>query len=710
MEVIKQKGFNKAIIVAKILEDKRLLVVDNHTTIRFLNKEDFTTLDGFRVNIHHERYKTNVVAFSNDGSCFATLTADCKVSRLYSVKTKKLITKVDRHQGEVSCVGIDPQSRYMFSSGDDGKTFAMDVKSGKLVLSLPFHSDTINDIAFSKNGNWVATASYDRKVSVFSLVTMTARDKFKAHSAPVMKLRFLTKNRIISTDKNANAIIWNIHSGKVIERLQGIHDDITKLVTTEDDRFLFIGTALGYILVYDLDTYELVSSKYIKIAATISSLEFDDENNILIVGTDDGFVMYYDIYAKLDLIKNMLKNKIFNKIQNVVDENPMLAYTEAYKMVSNLWENTLTKARIALEQGNRDKAITLLNIFRAIPSKNSIIQKLLADYEEYDKFVKFAKEGKLALAYGLANVHPIYKESKIYNSLEARWKKVFIQAQKYILNPRTAQKAKDIFMPYRGISEKTKLIQEILTQSEVYKRFRSAIGQKDFKICFELIKQHPFLKEIPEYEVLMNYADTLYIKSQEFMNKGDTHSAVKMLRILYLFSDFTEEAKELLKDIEVKQKFFNAVADEDFESAYNLMALSEDLEITEDGSRLHFEWIQAQNRAGDFAGNGDAKGVEKVLQEYMHISSKTTAIATIFAWCYMVQLEDAAREDAEQVKIEQGIKNFILNFGLQDRIEIFYEQFKGKYLDTKLTLEHLAYGSIEMWRPSMIVESILEES
>jgi len=111
---------------------------------------------------------------------------------------------------------------YGINCGDDGKTFAIDVESGKLVFTLPPHADTINDIAFSRNGNWVAVASYDRKISLFSLVTMTPKNKLKAHSAPVMHLKFFRRNKMLSIDKSSSAIVWNIYSGKVLQRLQGI--------------------------------------------------------------------------------------------------------------------------------------------------------------------------------------------------------------------------------------------------------------------------------------------------------------------------------------------------------------------------------------------------------------------------------------------------------------------------------------------------------
>jgi len=708
MEVIESKGIGKAVILLKILDDKRLLVVDKQSTIRFFDKNELVLKDGFKVNILHKYYKNNVISFSNDSTLFSVITSKCHESKLFNAKTKKLIAKVDRHHGEVSCVGIDPLNRYMFSGGDDGKTFAIDTKSGNLVFTLPTHIDTINDIAFSKNGNWVATASYDRKISIFSLVTMTKKEKLKAHAAPVMKLRFINGSRLISVDKNSSAIVWDAHTNKIIERLQGIHDDVRQIVTSKDDQFLFLGTALGYVLLYDLKTYELLSPRYIKITSSITAMEFDDETNNLILGTEDGAIFMYYVYEGEDNLKGLLQSKNFTEIQQETEKNPILAYTEIYKLANNFWDTALEKAKLALQSGNKDKAILILRSFKDVPSKNRLIQKLMNDYAEFEKFARFAKEGKLPLAYSLANTYPIYKESKIYNMLEQRWKKVLIQAQKYILDPKGAARAKEIFMPYRGISEKTKLIQDLLTQAEVYKRFRAAMGQKDFKICFELIKQHKFLKEIPEYDTLMKYADTLYIKSQEFVNSGNTHSAVKMLRILSVFEGFRDEVKELMVQIETKQKFFNAIEDEDIAAAYDMMAISEELEETNDGKKLQKKWYLDQMKANEYAVVGDANGIKNVLHEYMPIASKTTAIATLFAWCYMVQLEDKLSNGASQHELENGIKNFMVNFGLQDQIENFYAQFVEKFPTTKLTLEHLTQGSMTMWRPSMIVSSILD--
>ncbi|MBA1437502.1 MAG: hypothetical protein FAF05_00705 [Epsilonproteobacteria bacterium] len=708
MEAIKSKSIKKPIVLLKLYDDGSLLVIDNETTIRFLDNDSLSLLDGFKARVKHDSYKGRVVDYSNNKLYLATLSSDLKESRLYNIKKKRIITRFSRHHGEVSCVKIDPKNKFMLSGGDDGKTFAIDVVSGKLMFTLLSHVDTINDIGFSQNGNWVATASYDRKVSVFNLVTMTAKERFRSHSAPVMHLQFFHKNKLLSIDKDSKGIIWDIHKSKVISRLQGIHDDVRKVVVSGDEHFLFIGTALGYVIVFDLHTYEMIAPRFIKITSPITAMEFDSINNHLIIGTEDGFLIYYDIYEGLDVIKELLQKKQIDKIQAEVDKNPILKYTQVYDLVSDFWEKSLEKARIALENRQPDKAKLILEQFKDVPSKNKVIQKLFQDFSQYDKFIGCVKQGKLALAYSLANSYPAYKKTKIYDALEKQWKTVFARAQKMILDPKTTQMAKDILAPYRGISEKTKYIQELMTQSNVYKRFRESLGKKDFRTAMQLIKQNPFLQLLPEYTSLTNFADNLYFKTHDAINKKDFNTAMKYLNDLINFDDFKEEAQEKLKELEVKQKFYLAVKTGNISDAFDAMAEYEDLEETAEGKQLRNQWNKDVNIANTYAVNGDVVVVKKALEKYLQIQSKYISLATIFSWTYISQIERTMKEKKEKSIVENGIKNYLSLFGLTDQIESLYESFQELYPDSKLNLELLKKGDITKWIPSMIVKSILE--
>jgi len=708
MEAVKQVNFTQAIIYMKILDNGSLVVVDENTAVRFLEIEKLQTISGFKANITHKRYSSNVVCFSSDAKYFVSCSGDAKEAKLYNVKTKKALAKSDRHQGEISCIGIDPKNRYMFSGGDDGKTFAIDIKSGKLAFTLPNHIDTINDIAFSSNSQWIATASYDRKISLFNLAMMTHKFRLKGQSSPVMKLQFLSDFRLLSIDKKNKAIVWNIQSSKVLARLDGIHDDVMQITKSSSDKFLFIGTKLGYILVYELVDYKLIAGRYIKLKNSITSLCFSDIDESLIIGTKNGDLLIYNIFAGEEYIVELLKNKQYSKIEEQIEVNPLLVYTKPYQLLEVLWKKTVSKAKKLLGNNEKNKALSLFNDFKNIPSKNQLIQKLMKEYLEFDKFVLLVKQNKLALAYGLTSRYPAYKDSELYESLELNWKKSFAKAQKYLLEANSNDKIQAILAPYRGIPDKTKLTHELINNVKIYTRFRVVISQKDFKMAFNLIEKNPFLMETTEYTIITNYADKIYIRLHELMQGDNTHLAIKLLNILKDFPDYEEEVSELLADAEIRQKFFDAVEENDLSEAYNILSVSEYLQGTEDGIKLNSLWDDDVEIANAYAAKGDITGISTALKQYIQIDSKRMSLATIFSWSYITQLESALKRKESMSTIEKGIKNYLLYFGYQEQIRCFYDIFKKHYPNTKIDLEHQKKGSLAMWKPIMIVKSILD--
>ncbi len=709
MKSTRVKRFSEAIIFIKILEDDSLLVADSQTTVRYFNKEDLSLLSGFKAKIEHKRFKTHVVSFTNNGSYFASLSADCRETLLFNSKTKKNVAKVTRHQGEVSCLGIDPRDRYMFSCGDDGKTFVVDINSGKLALVLPAHADTINDIEFSKNGQWVATVSYDKKIQLFNLSTMKASEKFVGHSYPVMKVVFLNKYRLLSIDKSNNAIIWDIHTGEILHRIQAMHDDVREIVVAKDYKFLFVGTELGYVIVYDLDTYELINDKYIKLTSPISAMFFDEKRKELIVGTAGGDLLFYDIEAGVKKLKELLEKKEFDMLEAYKKVNSLLVYTDIYQLISTLWDKTLEKAQICLQNNDRQKAENIFSIFSKVPSKNTIIKKVLSEYDNYEKFTTYAKQGKIALAYGVASQHPMYKTSNVYKALENKWQKTFVLAQQYALDRTTVEKARELLAPFRGISCKTALIQELFTKGGVYQRFKDVVGKKEFKLACELVKHHPYLKEFPEYKNMINYADKLYAKVYELIEQDDINAALKIAQILYNFNDFSLEIKEIMRDITAKQQFNSAIRDNELATAYALLDKHEDLLNTPDGRRIQEEWTEDVAVANSYAVKGDPDGVAHALEKYMKIKTRYVSLATIFSWCYMRQLEAALVRHEDIKVVEAAIKKFVSYFGIENQMESFFNIFKKYYKESKLELDTLPKGSLSSWKPSMIFNSILED-
>jgi len=627
MKPLKIKKFNDPIIYCKYLNNDTLLIVDKNTTVRYLDIKNFETLNGFKLNVKHTWYKNNIVSFSDDGAFFALKSSDCKYSLVYNTEAKKVVAKMNRHNGEVSCVAIDPKGKYFFSCGEDGKTFVIDIKSGRLSFTLPAHIDEINDIVFSDNTQFVATASYDKKISIFNLLLMSPVVKLIAHSAPVIKLNFLSDHRLFSIDKLSKGIVWDLNTKKIITRLVGIHDDVVQVTSNED--FLFLGTFLGYIIVYELKNYEQISRKYLEMNSPITMLNFNQDSDELIIATEDGTFASYDIYTGKEHLQELLNSNRYDDMEKYVSKNPFLQYSKPYLSLLVIWENTHKKIIEQLQHTKIEEAKETFKYFKNIPSKNTIMKKLLEEYAEFGKFLLMVKKGNISLAYSLANKHPKYKESKVFKALEAKWRKLFAQAQQLVNTPKGKEKAIALLSSYRGVSEKTKHIQEMISKSEIYNRFKNAIVQKKFKIVFELVKINKFLKEFPEYFSVIVFGDNLFIKASKYIQDGNLHTAIKLLRVLLDFPDFENDAKNMIKDIENQGKFLEAINKDDFVTLYTLLDESIVLPQTPGGIKLNKEWKDDLEMAEVYAASGNIVEIDKVLEKYKKISSKNMSIVTI---------------------------------------------------------------------------------
>ena len=83
MKPVRNKSLDEAIVLLKIIDNNTLVVVDAKTTIRLLDKNSLEMIDGFKVKINHQYYKSRVTDFSSDGNYFTTLSADRRESNSY---------------------------------------------------------------------------------------------------------------------------------------------------------------------------------------------------------------------------------------------------------------------------------------------------------------------------------------------------------------------------------------------------------------------------------------------------------------------------------------------------------------------------------------------------------------------------------------------------------------------------------------------------
>jgi ribosome assembly protein SQT1 len=83
------------------------------------------------------------------------------------------------HAGSVFCVAAHPTAPLAASGGEDDLGYLWDVESGTQLARLSGHSDSVTSIAFSTDGEMVATGGMDGKIRIWRRVGTTDWKKWE---------------------------------------------------------------------------------------------------------------------------------------------------------------------------------------------------------------------------------------------------------------------------------------------------------------------------------------------------------------------------------------------------------------------------------------------------------------------------------------------------------------------------------------------------
>lgn len=705
MDVLKLLNIKQPILMLKALSNGQMGVIDSQNALRIVDLNTYAIVGGFKSSITHERIVGSHVDMTPDGEFSMSIIPGSGKAALFNIPKKELLYKVGRHQGDVESVVLDPTGRYCVTCGQDGKTFGWVLETARLAFSMPPHHDFISTVAFDDHGQWIATGSYDKTINVLNTATMKQPLKLRGHTSAIMKILFLPEAKILSADKEGTLIVWDIRNGSIIKRMSKMTDDITTMTISSDKRFAFVGTKLGTVGLYDLQTFEQVKQRYIKESESITSLAFLENPFRLAIGTSEGNVRIYSLFGKEEIYLQMLRERQYKAFYDAVEENPILLYSKPYEAAERIWSEILEKVRTYLEKGERLKAKEILNMFAGIPKKNGMITQILHDYEKYPQFQSAINEGRFTLAYSMAKQYPAFQDSEPFRAIELKWKKLFLKAQELISNPNGEDQARQLLAPFRGISDKTILIQQLFEQRRMFDFMKRIIAQRDFFKFFDLIKAHPFLKEFAEYSTIMDYADKLYIQAHKGYVEGEYATARKACEILLAFPDYAAEAQEMADTIRVKHLFYDAITSNNLANAFAYLSSYPLLYETPEAQILEHHWNVIVDQAQKFAAKGLAHETLNAFEAYRGINAKYSAIASVMAQAYCVQMEQKLRVGAPQDVIERGIRQYVGLFGVDEGIMGIFDYFKSKYT-TKLDFDMLKQGSYDTWNPSIQIDDI----
>lgn len=244
-------------------DGRRIAIGDNANSVIIYDARTREVLH--RLN-GHTKWVTGV-RFSGDGRWLASSSYDHSVIVWDTATGKEEFTWLTT--GTVMCVAFSPDSRWIAcNAGDEGSEIRVwEALTGEERYVLRKHGTTVMDLAFSPNGDKLASASNDGTAVLWDMKTgdqlQTYRGLKAGRSSNVWSVVFSPNGRTIATAGRDEQIhFWDTATGKESRTIDvsagGIHD----LVFSPDGKLLIsasgVHRSIGEIRIWNAATGELI--------------------------------------------------------------------------------------------------------------------------------------------------------------------------------------------------------------------------------------------------------------------------------------------------------------------------------------------------------------------------------------------------------------------------------------------------------------------
>ena len=211
----------------------------------------------------------------------------------------KCVLTLTGHFDSVNSVAFSPDGE-MLASGSRDKTIEIwDMKKGKRWFTLIGHSDWVDTVAFSPDNQILASGGRDQGIEIWNLRKAKRWFTLLGHQDRVYTVAFNKDGRILASGGRDQTIkIWDLQKAKELFTIKAHSDGVRSLTFSPDGGVLGSGSRDGTIKLWQFYEGELISTpiQHLKYGVSdVLSVEFSPNGKIVAGGYRNGIINLWDV-------------------------------------------------------------------------------------------------------------------------------------------------------------------------------------------------------------------------------------------------------------------------------------------------------------------------------------------------------------------------------------------------------------------------------